>query len=710
MTILPKKIIFKFSALLALLTLLSGLALIAEYRKKREEVIGPIQAEALAQSIGLAKNIDDTLKPSIALASMLTEELGQGPLSDSELITLLKRALNSNSDLLGIGIAYEPFSYDPDVRLFAPYLTRQGGELKRIQIENQIDYTVDAYDWYRKPLRSGTGWNEVHFSQAADRTVVEYAAPFFQKDPKTGQEQAMGIVLVHYDLDDILAKINKLNMGKTGYGIMLSNQGTFLSRPLQFQVDKARAVEAEAKETHNPLRERIVHMALAGESGNIEGIDVPTGRPSWVNVQHIPTPQWTLAILYSKEDLTKGNLSLRRRLIWIAILFITFALMLIIMDLSRVKKKSDLTLWFRALKASVLFTLGIGIVWYLATDDIAWKNLERTLIIDQHSLETFKRSNIREALRNRQVLPIYIPTGVFVQSIEFTSANNVILTGYIWQHYNEHVPDDLSRGFVLPEAESSEITESYRRKEKDGEVIGWYFHVTLRQEFDYTRYPFDQQTVWIRLWHQDFDKNVVLLPALDSYDLIHPERLPGIEQDFVLPGWKVTSSFFNYRFNSYNTDFGIPRYVGQNQFPELYFQIGVKRRFLNPFISNLTPIIVVLLMLFAVLITSSKEAEKIQLLGFNASTILASGSALFFVVLISHIDLRGSLSANEIFYMEYFYVVTYGAILAISINSILFSWNISIPFVQYRDNLLPKLFYWPVITLIMFVVTLIKFY
>jgi len=212
-------------------------------------------------------------------------------------------------------------------------------------------------------------------------------------------------------------------------------------------------------------------------------------------------------------------------------------------DLARAKKGSDLCLWLRALKASILFTLGIGLVWYLATDDIAWKNVERTLIIDQASLEAFKRTNIREALRNRQALPIYIPTDVFVQSIEFTSANNVILTGYIWQHYHEHVPDDLSRGFVLPEAESSEMTEAYRRKEKDGEVIGWYFHVTLRQDFDYTRYPFDQQTVWMRLWHQDFDKNVVLLPALDSYDFIHPERLPGIEQDFVLPGWKVTSRF-----------------------------------------------------------------------------------------------------------------------------------------------------------------------
>jgi hypothetical protein len=451
-------------------------------------------------------------------------------------------------------------------------------------------------------------------------------------------------------------------------------------------------------------------MAMAGQSGSIDkGLDL-NKQPVWGSVLHIPTTKWTLAMLYSKRELTEGNRSLRHRLTWITVTFIAFVLALIIMELCRTRERSVFSLGLRALIASAFFSLGITLIWFLALEDIDWKNIERTVIIDQASLDTFERSNIRNALRDRQPLPIYIPTGIFVQSIEFTSANNVVLTGYIWQQYSNHISAEISRGFVLPEAESTEIVESYRRKDKNGEVIGWYFRVELRQAFDYSRYPFDHQTVWIRLWHQDFDKNVILLPALDSYDQIHPERLPGIEKDFVLPGWKVTSSFFNYRFNNYNTDFGIPRYVGQNEFPELYFQIGMTRLFLNPFISNLIPVIVVLLMLFALLVTSSRKPGKIEILGFNAEKILASSSALFFVILISHIDLRGSLSANNIFYMEYFYVVAYITLLSVSVNSILFSWGVNIRFVLFRDNLLPKLFYWPVITLIMFIVTLWKFY
>ncbi len=710
MNFFSRKNIFKISVASLVITLCGSFGFAYDYFKMRAEVIFLAQEEALEETLGLSEKIHKTLNQSIPIARALSEDLFVMEGTTSDLIKRLKRVLTINPNLIGVGVAYEPFAYDPDVRLFAPYLTRQDAEIKRVQIENQVDYTVETYDWYHQPLKNGAQWNKPRFSQAAERNVIEYALPFFQKNPETGQKKKMGIIFIHYASEDIFGQIHSLNMGKTGYGIMLSKKGVILSHPIKEYVEEERLIGDIAREEKNVLLESIGQQVFSEKSGVLEGISALSGRPTWAHVQQIESTGWALAMIYSKDDITKGNRTLRHHLIWIAILFIAFALSLITMDLSRLKKRSVPILWLRALNASTLFTLGIALIWFLSTDDVAWKNLERTVILDQSDLATFKMNNIRTALRNRQPLPIYVPTGVFVQSIEFTSANNVILTGYIWQQYNDRLPNDLSRGFVLPEAESADIVESYRRKEKDGEVIGWYFHVTLRQDFDYTQYPFDQQTVWMRLWHKDFDKNVVLLPAIDSYDLMHPERLPGIEQDFVLPGWTVSSSFFNYRFNSYNTDFGIPRYVGQNKFPELYFQIGVKRRFLNPFISNLTPIIVVLLMLFAVLITSSKESGKIEILGFNASTILASSTALFFVVLISHIDLRSSLSANEIFYMEYFYVVTYATILAISINSILFSWGINIPFVQYRDNLLPKLFYWPVITLTMLVVTLIKFY
>ena len=153
---------------------------------------------------------------------------------------------------------------------------------------------------------------------------------------------------------------------------------------------------------------------------------------------------------------------------------------------------------------------------------------------------------------------------------------------------------------MLPEANSMSVNEAYRQPDADGGVvIGWNFSAVLRQRFDYSKYPFDRAEVWLRMWHKNFDQNVMLTPDLASYQETNPTGLPGIEaQDFVLEGWDLTESFFSYRQNRYNTDFGIPDFAGVNVIPELYFNVALKRQFINIFVSNLIPIIVVALLLF----------------------------------------------------------------------------------------------------------------
>src|SRR5262249_4765374 len=49
--------------------------------------------------------------------------------------------------------------------------------------------------------------------------------------------------------------------------------------------------------------------------------------------------------------------------------------------------------------------------------------------------------------------PMYIPTGVFIQSAQFKGPYTVLVAGYIWQRYQDGLPHDLERGVVLPEAE-----------------------------------------------------------------------------------------------------------------------------------------------------------------------------------------------------------------------------------------------------------------
>ena len=208
---------------------------------------------------------------------------------------------------------------------------------------------------------------------------------------------------------------------------------------------------------------------------------------------------------------------------------------------------------------------------------------------------------------------VLIPTGVFIQSLHFITASDVNIKGYIWQKYSDDVPKDITLGFTLPEqvlSSDTVITEAYRRSEGEGVVVGWYFDATLRQPFDYSRYPLDRHEVWLRMWHRDFDRNIVLTPDLGAYDSTREGDTFGVDFEIVPGGWHIEETLFEYKDGNYDTDFGISNYVGQNDFPELYFTVIVSRGFVDAFVINLVPLLIVAGLLFAVLMISTSDPER----------------------------------------------------------------------------------------------------
>ncbi len=203
---------------------------------------------------------------------------------------------------------------------------------------------------------------------------------------------------------------------------------------------------------------------------------------------------------------------------------------------------------------------------------------------------------------------------------------------------------------------------------------------------------------------------MLLVPDMVSYSTTDPASLPGLDQDNIfLAGWDVEESFFSFRVTDYNTDFGIQSRGRIQNFPELYFNISLSRRIVDPFISRMIPLALVALLLFAVLIIVTSRMERIGVLGFSTSAVLTYCAALLFVVVISQISLRSDLTAQGLLYMEFFYFAIYGAILSVSFNSILFATAPDLRFLHYRDNLVMELLFWPVLFGLILIVTLFTF-
>lgn len=327
------------------------------------------------------------------------------------------------------------------------------------------------------------------------------------------------------------------------------------------------------------------------------------------------------------------------------------------------------------------------------------------------------RSAVQAHFQAEAIRPAYeIETGIYVQSLEFQGATDVRIGGYIWQFYEDGVDDAIkpppgTPGFIMPErvdAGDGSIEEAYRVPREGGEVIGWTFEQTLRQSFDYTAYPFDHKTVWVRLWPNSYGQQVALVPDFNAYPATGPSDIFGIDQRLVIGTWERENTYFDYKPSDLHTSLGLPRSSMQAGFPELHYNIVIKRKFENAFIVQMVPLFVVSTLLFGALMTVTRKEELSVRHDFSTSNVIATASMLFFVVMLAHVQLREDIAGSEVIYMEYFYFLMYFLLLSVSISTYLFVSDVmpSAWVVHYRDNLIPKAAFWPVVLAAMIVITL----
>ena len=139
--------------------------------------------------------------------------------------------------------------------------------------------------------------------------------------------------------------------------------------------------------------------------------------------------------------------------------------------------------------------------------------------------------------------PVFIPTGLYIESVEFKGPYDLVLSGYIWQRYADDLPYDVDKGFVMPEAQYVRFSELYQTHQGNEELIGWWFQAMVREQFDYNKYPLGRNQIWLQLWHKDFEKNVYLAPDLEAYTSLAPATQPGLDPDLVLENWDIQQSF-----------------------------------------------------------------------------------------------------------------------------------------------------------------------
>jgi hypothetical protein len=134
--------------------------------------------------------------------------------------------------------------------------------------------------------------------------------------------------------------------------------------------------------------------------------------------------------------------------------------------------------------------------------------------------------------------------------------------------------------------------------------------------------------------------------------------------------------------------------------PNLYFNITAQRFLINTLVADLLPLAMIALLLFVILLTSETQSYA----------VLGSCDSVFFGAPFAKARFRSSIQSFNLIYFETFYLVMYAAMIAIVLVALLYVLKMKIPIIQYKQNLIAKLIYWPIILSILLIITFRYFY
>lgn len=676
----------------------------------KNQIVSAAIEKTTRDAADAAARIDADLNRFMPLVKALADDLGSERLLDQNLQQRLRVLLDDSPGLEGIGVAYAPYAYDSKRRLYAPYLIRQGDKITAKQIEDFYDYTDPAIKWYSDPLQHGPSWDEPSWGEASEALMSTYSVPFFRDDGE-GRSVAAGVAYISFSLDAIGRLIKEIDSGQTGWNLLLSKAGFMIAHPRARDVSERLNVFTYAAKLKDKVLLAAAKKMTSGQQGFFHFYNPDSGQDLVVFYQPIPVTGWSLGVVRVKDELSFDVTAIRHQIIWLLLsLVITLASLAVVLSARRYLTQPVATLWGRVIILSLLLVSAASATAWLTFTPFRGNSTQATKILDRNGRDAMLNDLKDTRLIQHRETPQFVPTGIYLQTMEFSAPHHLFVTGYIWQKHATGQPQ-TSEGVHLPTAISATITEAYRHQEGPIETVGWYFEATLRQNMNYSKYPFANETIQIQLWPKDFNTDIVLIPDLDAYTFLNPTSLPALKRGLQLHGWSIKRSFFSFDTHEFETDFGMAGYHRQEDLPELRFNLEIQRNLLDAMINHIIPIVMVAILLFVVLVTSTKDELEAKRLGFNPSGVMRLGSGLLFVLLISHIQLRNAIQVEQVMFMEYYFFIMYLMIIFTALHSLLFNLKtVNIPIVDREQSLLFKLLYWPLLFSLQLLVTVLIFY
>ena len=680
---------------------------IVEYGDLRAQSYAAIREQEATDVIAEAQQFQQIIARAEEAAENLAQSISDGRISRDSYKQALSDLVQSDDLHYGGAIAFTPYAYEPQTQLYAPYFARKNGGLEFMQIEDSYDYTLPEHTWFGEAIHSGNRWSDPYFDDSlGDILMTTYSAVIYQNGPGDAKEP-IGVVTIDIGVDDIGRIVQTLDYGSKGYAEVVTSDGTYLFSPEKERVLEKASILSSGRWNDAEGVQRLRERLREGSSGVVELYAADDTSPTWVTIAPIESTGWRIVDTFEQAEIAPRTVPMRQKFMF-AIAMVVMGLVVLLIFGNFFKPADGIISWTTAGLLTFVFAAGINVIWEVTSQYDSSRHRQLTEISSQREALAVQHKVSALSRQHTSREPLFIPTGVYIESLKFTSPNDILLIGSVWQKFDLEKHSDVIRGVLFPGAETVRMSEPSVSRSGNTEVVRWKFQGSLRLALDYRRFPLILDSVSLGLLPRDTLGNVMLVPDLGAYPYLTPKSLPGMGPDAFLAGWALERSFFELRKWRQRTTYGLSDGFEIENFPELYWTVEIEKVFIHAFISFLTPLILAFIMVFILLLLSTRDREKLAFMRTGVGFDIGVSASIFFVVVLSHISLRQKIVSEEIFYLEYFYLLMYANMLWVCFHSIL---NVKNPEVVSRLTLgvTAKKAYFPVSFAIMFAFTWITF-
>lgn len=273
-----------------------------DYRLSRDDILERLQRESQETIRTVVIDMESWLAGVESSTQLLARVLEQRDYTEAGLVQILRDAVDVNDDIYGASIALVPSQ--PGIQPgFAPYFFRGDGALEYADLADP-DYNYQHQAWYQDAVSAGEPmWVQPYFDDGGGKVLMTtYAVPVYRRN-QAGERFMYAVVTADVPLRELHDYLQRLRLGSSGFGILLSRSGTVLSGRNPANIMRHYSDTLVEEPDHNSWQE-MFEAALQGQvvTRQLTCAGVP-GR-CVIRLGALQSTGWPVGVVYSEDEMT----------------------------------------------------------------------------------------------------------------------------------------------------------------------------------------------------------------------------------------------------------------------------------------------------------------------------------------------------------------------------------------------------------------------